>query len=171
MISNGGSAASLPVGGLGCHALEPLWVEAQSVPSATRVPCVRSLPVGWTFGTAKAGNGLSAITLNNDRAGPGALQMILTARCAEAGAGRPPQTEGQLKAHQAPAVSGGPGFAATYYEPFAGGCTTIALHSATGLSAVTSGLRADERLIVGDVRRRALERALEQRSGGRLHLK
>src|SRR4051794_31716074 len=36
------------------RALEPLWVEAQSVQSASLVPCVRSLPVGWSFGEAYA---------------------------------------------------------------------------------------------------------------------
>jgi hypothetical protein len=132
------------------------------------VPCVRSLPVGWTFGTAKAANGLSVITLDNDRAGPGALQMILKARCAASDAGQPAPSGGQFNRQRAPAVTGGAEFTATHYELLMGGCATVVLHSATTLG-VTSALRADERRIVGYVRRRALKQALEQRSGGRLH--
>ena len=34
-------------GNLGCTDMEPLWLMAQSVPSASQVPCVRELPTGW----------------------------------------------------------------------------------------------------------------------------
>ena len=30
-----------------CSDLEPLWLMAQSVPSAPLIPCVQLLPVGW----------------------------------------------------------------------------------------------------------------------------
>jgi tRNA A-37 threonylcarbamoyl transferase component Bud32 len=39
----------LNISSVGCRDLEPLWLEAQSVPSAAMVPCVRTLPPGWTF--------------------------------------------------------------------------------------------------------------------------
>ena len=28
---------------------EPLWLQAQAVPSASLIPCVRALPTGWTL--------------------------------------------------------------------------------------------------------------------------
>src|SRR5512132_1004300 len=62
----------LEVHNLGCDHLEPLWLQAQSVPSASRVPCVRTLP-GWTVAGANATNGWSGLTLNHDRAGERAV--------------------------------------------------------------------------------------------------
>ena len=73
-----------PAGGhdnVGCDDLEPLWLMAQSVPSASLVPCVRSLPVGWTVAEVAVNNGRSLITLDHDRAGDGALVVRLTAAC------------------------------------------------------------------------------------------
>ena len=68
----------LDVNGLSCTggALEPLWLEAQSVQAAAFVPCVASLPVGWSFGRADANSGRSSFTVNHDRAGNGALEVI-----------------------------------------------------------------------------------------------
>ena len=64
-----------------CHVLEPLLAEAQSVPTASDVMCIRSLPPGWTLNRVEALRGTSVITLGNDRAGDGALQLTLTAHC------------------------------------------------------------------------------------------
>src|SRR5829696_2361173 len=46
---NEAGATPLYIGNLACTDLEPQWLEAQSVPSASLVPCLRSLPVGWTM--------------------------------------------------------------------------------------------------------------------------
>ena len=54
---------------VGCSDLEPLWLMAQSVPSASLVPCVQLLPVGWTVAEVAVNNGRSVITLDHDRAG------------------------------------------------------------------------------------------------------
>ena len=70
----------------GCDELEPLWLEAQSVPSASLVPCVRSLPEGWTLGAANVRNGWSKFTLDHDRVGKPALVVRLTADCDTTGA-------------------------------------------------------------------------------------
>jgi tRNA A-37 threonylcarbamoyl transferase component Bud32/membrane-associated phospholipid phosphatase len=48
------------VGSLACTDLEPQWLLAQSVPSASLVPCLRSLPTGWT---------LAGVTVNDGRSG------------------------------------------------------------------------------------------------------
>ena len=66
-----GSAVADPAGldSLACTDLEPLWLLAQSVPSASLVPCVRSLPVGWSLGEVAVNDGRSVISLNHDRAG------------------------------------------------------------------------------------------------------
>jgi serine/threonine protein kinase len=66
-------AAQTPtrVGDLACRDLEPQWLLAQSVPSASLVPCVGTLPVGWSFGEVDVNDGRSVISLNHDRAGTG----------------------------------------------------------------------------------------------------
>jgi hypothetical protein len=38
----------LGINDIRCSQLEPLWLMAQSVPSASLVPCVHFLPVGWS---------------------------------------------------------------------------------------------------------------------------
>jgi serine/threonine protein kinase len=50
-IFNNKDAVETPlmVKDVGCGDLEPLWLMAQSVPSASLVPCVQLLPVGWSI--------------------------------------------------------------------------------------------------------------------------
>ena len=40
-----------------CDAMEPMWLQAQAVQTAELVPCVTSLPVGWSFRLLTANNG------------------------------------------------------------------------------------------------------------------
>jgi tRNA A-37 threonylcarbamoyl transferase component Bud32 len=56
-------AAETPtsVGNLACTDLEPQWLMAQSVPSASLVPCVRSLPAGWSVAQVTVSDGRSVI--------------------------------------------------------------------------------------------------------------
>jgi tRNA A-37 threonylcarbamoyl transferase component Bud32 len=169
VISDDRSASVLAVAGVGCRSLEPLLVEAQSVPSASRVPCIRMLPVGWTFGTAEAGNGRSVIILNHDRAGPGALELTFTRRCAAA---TPKPQAVPVTWPQAWSWSGwtGAGVTWTRHEEFAGGCATITLRAPSRRIAAESGLPRQSLHVFGYVTRRALSQALERRSGGRLRL-
>jgi tRNA A-37 threonylcarbamoyl transferase component Bud32 len=76
-------AVETPLGtdNLACTDLEPLWLQAQAVPSASQVPCVRFLPVGWTLANVAVNDGRSVLTLNHDRAGDAALVARLTAGC------------------------------------------------------------------------------------------
>jgi serine/threonine protein kinase len=69
---------SLEIQSLGCNDLEPLWLQAQAVPSTSLVPCVRTLPVGWSLGNVAVNDGRSVITLRHDRAGE-AMVARLTA--------------------------------------------------------------------------------------------
>jgi len=159
----------LPATSLGCRSLEGLWIEAQSVPTAALLPCVRPLPLGWTLARANGGSGRSVITLDNDRAGTGALQLTLTARCPAGGATQVRSVIPGVRRFAARQTAGG-GFSASWYDLFPGGCVTILLHSTSRLAAVDSGLPDQAMLILGYVPRSALQQALQQRSGGRLHL-
>src|SRR4051812_5948181 len=74
-------AGDIYADGLSCAEPEPLWLLAQSVPSASSVPCVRSLPTGWTLGHVTVTSGRSTLTFDHDRAGAGAMVAVFTARC------------------------------------------------------------------------------------------
>ncbi|HEX2785104.1 MAG TPA: phosphatase PAP2 family protein, partial [Ilumatobacteraceae bacterium] len=39
-----------------CDEMEPMWLQAQAVPTAALVPCVTALPVGWSFGLLTVNN-------------------------------------------------------------------------------------------------------------------
>ncbi|MGH2813654.1 MAG: hypothetical protein ACRDLC_00710, partial [Actinomycetota bacterium] len=94
-VNNEAGKTPLYIDNLGCADLEPLWLQAQSVPSASLVPCVRSLPVGWTLANVTVNDGRSVLTLDHDRAGDRALVVRLTAACDPSGAVEGPSpTEG-----------------------------------------------------------------------------
>jgi tRNA A-37 threonylcarbamoyl transferase component Bud32/membrane-associated phospholipid phosphatase len=157
---------------LDCAAeLEPLWLMAQSVPSASLVPCVPSLPAGWRFANVSEGprpsaarNGWSMFTLRKYLVG--SLVVRLTATCDTAGAiQRPPDQPGAQRYERTD--QGSSGRAATWYTVFPGGCVTAQLQ---GTSAADAGFATEARSIIDFTTRQALQQALEQRSGGRLHL-
>jgi hypothetical protein len=148
-----------------CDRPEPLWLEAQSVPSASLVPCVREL-AGWRLAGANARNGWSQITLNHDRAGEHAMVVRLTATCDPAGAAELPSPHSGVRHYQRTERLAG-GFAATWHDRFPGGCVTSRLRS----TADPDGRFATEApVVLGFVPRQALRQLLGERSGGRLHL-
>jgi hypothetical protein len=150
---------------LDCDRPEALWLQAQSVPSASLVPCVQSLP-GWTVAGANARNGWSQVTLNHDRAGDRAVVVRLTAACDPAGTTELPSKRPGVRHYQRTERLAD-GFTATWYDRFPGGCVTSRLHSTTDVD----GRFADEApLVLGFATRRALQQLLDDRSNGRLRL-
>jgi membrane-associated phospholipid phosphatase/tRNA A-37 threonylcarbamoyl transferase component Bud32 len=156
----------LNTGNLSCAHLEPLWLEAQSVPSASLVPCVRSPLAGWIVTDVAVNNGRSVITLDHDRAGGSAVVVRLAAVCDTTGTvGVPSPAPGVLRyerVDQSTSV-----FGATWYDRFPGGCVTYRLHSA---SDVEGSFAVELPALLGFVNRDTLRAALSQRSGGRLQL-
>jgi tRNA A-37 threonylcarbamoyl transferase component Bud32/membrane-associated phospholipid phosphatase len=158
---------------LDCTAdLEPLWLMAQSVPSASLVPCVPSLPAGWRMVNISEGatrpsaarNGWSMFTLRKYLVG--SLVVRLSATCDTTGAiQQPPDQPGTQRYERT--NQGGSGRAATWYTVFPGGCVTAQLQ---WTSAADAGIAIEARSIIDFSTRQALQQALEQRSGGRLHL-
>jgi tRNA A-37 threonylcarbamoyl transferase component Bud32 len=154
--------APLNIASLGCGEPEPLWLLAQSVPSAALIPCVRALPAGWAVATAKAKNGLSEFTLAH---GPDSQAVIvrLTAACTTRGATQQPSHQpGTRRYEQVDARTG----QLTWYTVFAGGCITAQLHPAGNTTAFADETAA----AVGFTTRRNLQQTLDARSNGRLHL-
>ena len=151
---------------LGCGDLEPLWLQAQAVPSASLVPCVRYLPVGWSVAEVAVNNGRSVITLDHDRAGAGALVVRLSATCDPTGAAEGPSaTPGVRHAQRIEAPTGQ--FTATWYDQFPGGCVTSRLHLTTDPNGEFA---AQAPQVLSFTTRAALQQALSQRSQGRLQL-
>jgi hypothetical protein len=162
-------AAQTPtrVGNLACTDLEPQWLLAQSVPSASLVPCLHPLPVGWMVGTVTVNDGRSVIPLNHDRAGPGVLVLRLTATCDTRGATPVPSSQPQVRRYQR-IDRQAPRLEATRFDVFPGGCVTAqAAVPAANRAEITSQLAT----ILGYyTTRQALQQALDQRSDGRLRL-
>jgi membrane-associated phospholipid phosphatase/tRNA A-37 threonylcarbamoyl transferase component Bud32 len=168
-IFNNQVAVRTPLGitNVSCTDLEPMWVMAQSVPSASLVPCVRSRPVGWKVAEVDVNNGRSLIILNHDRAGKRALEVRLLAACDPSGAVEGPSPTAGVRHFQRTEASAGGEFTATWYDQFPGGCVTSRLH----LTKDPNGeFAAQAPEVLGFTTRTALRQALSQRSGGRLQL-
>jgi len=164
--NNASNKTLLNIQNLACTHLEPLWLEAQSVPSASLIPCVRSPLPGWSVGAITVDDGRSVITLDQDRAGDGAVVVRLTATCDTRGAVEVPATDPVTSSYRRGERLDG-GYAATWYDRFPGGCLTYRLRSG---SDPTGGFAVELPLLLGYTPRQALRQALEERSDGRLHL-
>jgi tRNA A-37 threonylcarbamoyl transferase component Bud32 len=168
-VFNNRDAVQTPLGvdAIGCTDMEPLWLMAQSVPSASMVPCVEFLPVGWELGDVAVNDGRSVLTLNHDRAGDRALVVRLAAACDPGGAVEGPSPTAGVRHYQQLGSSAGGEFRATWYDRFPGGCVTSRLHLTTDPDGEFA---AQAPQVLGFTTREALRRALDERSGGRLQL-
>jgi hypothetical protein len=165
LVNSDATTTPLATRSPGCDELEPLWLEAQAVPSASLVPCVRSLPDGWTLGATNVRNGWSKFTLDHDRVGEPALVVQLTADCDTTGATPTPSDQPGTQRYQRtePGHSG----PTTWHTVFPGGCVTAQLRATNNGDTSLIDQAAST---IGFTTRHALEQALDQRSNGRLHL-
>jgi membrane-associated phospholipid phosphatase/tRNA A-37 threonylcarbamoyl transferase component Bud32 len=150
---------------LDCADLEPLWLQAQAVPSASLVPCAELLP-GWRMLGANARNGWSEFTLNHDQAGNRAVVVRLSPACDPAGATEMPSQRAGVR-HYEQIERRTDRFTVIWYDQFPGGCVTSRLRSTTDLQGKFA---TQAPLVLGFTTRQALQQALAQRSNGRLHL-
>jgi hypothetical protein len=159
-------ATPLGVKDVGCGDLEPLWLMAQSVPSASLIPCLQLVPADWTVAKVAVNNGRSVITLDHDRAGSGAMVVRLTASCDLAGATE--VTSEQSGARRYLRVDrNSTEFSATRAYTFPGGCVTQHFRAAGPSAFRLSDTASTE---FGFITREDLRQALSQRSHGRLEL-
>ena len=152
-----------------CDAMEPMWLQAQAVQTAQLVPCVASLPVGWSFRVLTVNNGRSTITLDHDRAGPSAIELRLADACDTTGASEVATDVPGARRYERGPVEGTDTIL-TWYEVFDGGCTTVHLNSRTSAPQVIAEVTAQASQVIGLVTRTELAEALDERSDGRLHL-
>jgi membrane-associated phospholipid phosphatase/tRNA A-37 threonylcarbamoyl transferase component Bud32 len=159
-------STSLYVGSLDCASREPQWLMAQSVPSASLVPCARLLPAGWALADVRVEAGRSRITFDHDRAGTAAVVAQLAASCELSGAVEVASHQPGVRRYQQVERLDG-GSTTIWYDRFPGGCVTARIHSTTD----SKGTFANEApQLLGFTPRAELGQALSQRSGGRLEL-
>jgi hypothetical protein len=126
-----------------------------------------SRPVAYLAGIlVRVEDGRSRITLDNDRAGTGAVVAQLASSCDPSGAVEiTSQQPGVRRYERVERLTGGS--AAIWYDRFPGGCVTSQMHS----TADTEATFANEApRLLGFTTRAELGRALSQRSGGPLEL-
>ena len=149
---------------LRCAPHEPLLLMAQSVPTASLVPCVELLPAGWTLGDVVVGDGRSRFTLTSDRGG--VLVAELSASCDLAGAAEltseRPGARRFLRIERNAA-----GIAMTRAYTFPGGCVTQRL---VAPEASRQQLAGESSSALGFITRADLAAALRRDSDGRLDL-
>lgn len=98
---------------------------AQSVPSASWVPCMgTSLPLGWHFLSLNVHDGLSRFWLNSDRDGDRAIQVRLEKSCDTEGATEIPSDQEGLQRFERVTLTT-PRFEGKRYYTFDGGCITF----------------------------------------------
>src|SRR5215208_2827467 len=149
---------------LRCAPHEPLLLMAQSVPTASLVPCVELLPAGWTLGDVVVGNGRSRFTLTSDRGG--VLVAELSASCDLAGAAElTSERAGARRFLRIERNAAGVAMTRAYTCP--GGCVTQRL---VAPEASRQQLAGESSSALGFTTRDDLDAALRRDSGGRLEL-
>jgi len=140
---------------------------AQSVPTATWVPCIGSaLPQGWNFHHLDARNGVSRFWLDSDRDGQQAVEVRLEKSCDTAGATQvPSDREGMTRLERVDRIS--PAYSGTRYYLFDGGCMTV-VFSLDGDNAGEALAVSSQ--VVGAIARSDLAAQVHEESGGRLSL-
>jgi tRNA A-37 threonylcarbamoyl transferase component Bud32 len=174
--ANPSVGAAVGGGNGSCTQLEELWLQAQSVPSASRIPCVQALPAG-IYGTLAVRDGESVLELSHAsldisliagerpraHAAAGSATIRLTATCAV-----PTTGEGQTIA---PGVRrfqiDRPASTPQVVDVFPGGCVVYQQEPDAGASAAL--LDQAQRAVTYRTRD-DLRQALRRHSGGRLDL-
>jgi hypothetical protein len=139
---------------------------AQSVPTATWLPCVENVPVGWSFAGLDARSGSSRFWLDSDRDGVHAIEVRLTSGCDTRGATEIPSDLDDLRRFER-VTQVSPQYLGRRYYVFDGGCLTFVFtlsgdNRGEPLALATQSL--------GVVSRDDLSAQVFDASGGRLHL-
>jgi hypothetical protein len=167
--SNTTASAELPV----CEdsddreAADGVVLMAQSVPTASWVPCLRrELPNGWRFQHLDARSDGARFWLNSDRAGDEAIEVRLEASCDTTGATRiASDREGQERYERILQTT--PDFHGDRYYVFDGGCITFAFRLDGEARGEALGLATQT---VGAISRDDLRAQVTEESDGQLNL-
>ena len=143
-------------------------LEAQAVPSATLLPCVRLLPAGWSVSDVFIHNGRARFTLDSDRVGRQAVTVVLERYCRIPAVRRVPSDEPETRRfEEIGPVRPGVGFTGTRFYLFQGGCVTYQFQFRSEDRAEPLG---QVTLAVSFVTRDAVRTHVQQETGGRAKL-
>jgi tRNA A-37 threonylcarbamoyl transferase component Bud32/membrane-associated phospholipid phosphatase len=173
--ANPGGESTLNGASGSCDHIEQLWLQAQAVPSATRIPCVRTFPAG-THGALHVRDGESVLSLDRARLDlsistggrpsahfeVGSVTVRFTASCVVP-AGEGEAVAPDVRRHRLPGSSGAP----VAVDVFPGGCVTYAPDADAGAS---DALMDQAERALAFPTRDELREALRRRSDGRLEL-
>jgi hypothetical protein len=107
----------------GCSDPLRLAIVAQSVPSASYLPCIRDLPPGWTTAGFDPTQDGTSFLLNSDRSPGQPVTVQLTTACKISDASpSPARALGALTYTRLDSIR--PRFAGRLYDVFPGGCVT-----------------------------------------------
>jgi hypothetical protein len=143
-------------------------LEAQAVPSATLLPCVKLLPAGWSVSDVFIHNGRARFTLDSDRVGPQAVTVVLERYCSIPRIHRVPSDEsGTRRYEEIGEVRPGVGFTGTRFYLFPGGCVTYQFQFRSEERAEPIG---EVTLAVSFVTRDAVRTHVQEDTGGHAKL-
>jgi hypothetical protein len=152
-----------------CRYGSPIVLMAQSVPGASLLPCVRSLPAGWHFDGFAAATGQSRFWLDSDTSGRRALEVVLERRCPTARAQRSKSDEPHTRLFER-VDQRRPVYLAEWFYRFDGGCATyrfvLAARSSSVLRQVRNGVSFIPRRTVSAAYRARVRRPLDPPSSG-----
>ncbi len=136
---------------------------AQAVPTATSVPCIASLPVGWRHGGSRIRQDQARFWLDSDVAGPHAVEVTLrpVGGCDVSSAMPVPSQEVGMRQFEQPEQLR-PELRSTRSYLFDGGCVTYRFAFAEG---ATPGLMFDVDQALGFEPRDALVARVDEDSG------
>jgi tRNA A-37 threonylcarbamoyl transferase component Bud32 len=174
--ANPGGAAAVTGANGSCTQIEELWLQAQSVPSASRIPCVRAFPEGM-LGALAVRDGESVLQLSHASVDinigtggqpkastqAGSVTIRLTATCAVPTTGEGQTISPGVRRFQ----TQGSASTSQVVDVFPGGCVTYRPEPGIGASAPL--LDQAQRAVTFRTRD-DLRDALRRRSGGRLEL-
>ena len=106
------------------HNSDTLIIEAQSVPTATLLPCVRSLPLGWMVNSLEVRDGLTRMFLDSDRAGIRSVEVALSRTCDTSGTTERRSDEPGTRLYEKVAPLSNDHYSGARFYVFRGGCVT-----------------------------------------------
>jgi hypothetical protein len=115
----------------GCDRPLRLAIVAQSLPPASYLPCIRTLPQGWSTSGFRAAPGGTGFLLNSDRSPGQPVRVRLIAACRTGNASpSPPRAPGVLTYTRLTSIT--PRFAGSLYDVFPGGCVSYSFDFTLG---------------------------------------
>ena len=115
----------------GCGQPLRLAIVAQSLPSASYLPCIRTLPQGWSTSGFRAAPGGTSFLLSSDRSPGQPVRVRLIAACRPGDTSpSPPRAPGVVTYTRLTSIS--PRFAGSLYDVFPGGCVSYSFDFTLG---------------------------------------